>query len=403
MKRLALTRKAIWCGAVGSLLGMITALNFLPIQPMGYLATTSIVASPARLASLQSHVITPQTVLAEPNSIAILGFKVSTNDPNQPEELAARDGMSSLQTGVISCYSNQMPAVSDLSSVIETASQVAILEVDQTDELRKLRQDRWRREVAQHSLIQVQQELANYHPESQQGFVRLDPIQETDNDSQANATDISVLGPPRANETDEGSEKVVEPSPPNLPFHSAGFRAGNGEVVELESLRDQLTNSIETLDKEIAAQMRALEKSSEHARGLLEITKQWSVQPVAGRVSLDKAIGLILIGFTCWLGVGFFYLWLARGGGSNPLSVAVWLERLGVPHYGTWSSLPNIPVELEVESDSNFASMRLNRWLEWLSLTLAIWIAVRFAIDPNWRLLILDQPLSGLSRLFSQI
>lgn len=431
-----LIRKAGWCGAVAGLLSMLIALNFIPIQSVAFLLTTRVVGSHERIAALAR---TQQELRQEPSQRFFLSVSptIASNPP-----VSATTNLEATQVAV---FAKHLVPPTELQDLLESGSQV---EDSSTRELQQiaalLRQNQWKHESLLHSLSELEKEL-----EAKLSLTRANsdsgnawsyhPLTPTTPDAAEDPT--SPLGRPVPNQVAEDTSNRVSQTnepPANAPFLSASYHAQPEAVGELESLRDRLLEELGDLEEHLAQLRQNQLRMSDEAHGILEVTGDWKVRPIGGRVRLSQALGLIGVGLASWVAVAILYYWLARGRGANPRSVALWMERAGIPFQGVWSTqTPSTIREMKVDSSTSsvshpasspltlssphfigptdstlathepsiqtepcFASIRLQRVLESTLMLMLVWAAIRFAVDPHWRLLTLDQPLAGLSRLF---
>ncbi len=361
--------RATWFGGVVSLLVMVTMLNVIPLQPIQYLSAVRI-TGPHRLQELDLEQLS-QVDDSDRTKARIVAIK-----PIKPT-----DGQSS-NSLIVDVYfvGHHRIAESDLFQKFQTLASSQFPPIRDEETERELRWANWRKEVLKHSIAQIRQEISD--------------AVELPSDRFANPS------------TQDGLASGMQIEPIKSPFQVASVRTNESELSELHNLESDLLGQFRSVEENLAYLTDAGLRSQLASTKLALLPNSIRALPRSGKVEPQQIVGLLIMGLASWLLVGWIYLYVARGGGSDPRLVAKWLERLSVPYAGSVNWTGRLGSN-ESHEDGLHELEQKTTWyfhgLEYVVLLLGLWVVVRFSLDPHWRILLLDQPLSGLARLCREI
>ena len=402
----------MWLGSVGAILSMILALNIIPLQSVGYVVSVQVIASPQRLKQLfeesRKQADSAKSVddrlldIHEENASNLQYLGIGSTTDTTSKSKSHKDFLPVR----FMCFAGQLPRESELLAFMQGLSKPVRPETP-SDLEKDLRWAKWNIESLEHSLALLQEDVGDISVQEEKSpeFPMLasesDPNEEGQ-DLPIEATNpLGPLGAPIAQSSDSNGPQSEEPEVPTTPFVATGFQAIEDSEESTRKMISMLQDKIAYNQTIVAQCTETIQKNVENAMGVIALNGNWSVRPVAGRIELKQALGLLLIGITTWGALAWMYFWVARSGGSNPIDVIAWLERSGIPYIGP-SKLLDRTLLAQSDEESK-GSIWMNSIFEWMLLALGLWIAFRFAVDGNWRTLIIDQPLCALGKLFARI
>lgn len=401
----ALLGRSAWCGLVCALAAVITTVNLLPPAGVGYKVTSQILVSPKRFERLKQELKKSTPTAAE---ATLLDIKLLDDAPT-------RRMANPQESQVLLQVSSQWPqrtSAQRLQKWLQTISTVDERALSSHEAARAQRFARWE--------VQVREQYLNQHREALLAKRATDAEPDTDavvgSTSSKYASNIKLASnstQPRVKFATLGESKSpvgeVENTSP-APSVESSLELTAPQAGEDESPSDEYEKQLQA---ELAT-ARAIEQNvtgevtnqAVQVSGKLVLAGPGRVSAIPDRLPRNQVLSIIILA----LAVGALGGWVnhrAQSGGTfSAADVSRNLQLLGLPVLGN-VILPTNELEgVEGEVNRRFTDVR--RWLMQQCLALAelivlFWclaILIRMVLDPLWRGLVWEDPLSALARLF---
>lgn len=398
----ALLGRSVWCALVWALVAVITVVNLLPPANVGYKVTNQVLVSGKRFEQLQHELKKSSTNASE---AVLLDVKLLDDaktrrlaDPNETQLLLQVTSQWSERTSAqrVQKWLNAISTVNERS-------------VAHSDMARMQRFARWEVQTRQQYLQQHRDALLakKAAADADAGLADASKSKYPSNIKLASNPDkpkvkFATLG--------EVQSSVKENAATSFDTPNGVLELSGPEAIEEASPSDEF-------EKQLRAELAAAEQIEKHASsqvstqaiqasGTLTLAAPGRVSAVPERMPRNQVLSIIILA----LAVGALGGWVnhrAQSGGTfSALDVSRNLQLLGLPVLGN-VVLPTSELEgMEGEVTRRFTDVR--RWLMQQCLALAellllFWclaILIRMVLDPLWRGLVWENPLSGLARLF---
>ncbi len=388
-------RRCAWAGTLFSVLAMICALNMIPLQSIGFLVTTPVIASPSRLLALRAQMPSPGETTKEAKELRLIAIRSDVGDKTKAGNTVGAE----LLAAQLQFQSGRLPNKAEVEDWLQAASDLPHASFRNEDTAKRYRWAKWRKDALTHSLqvLELDSEAEALHENST--LASLEPMLEHEL-LESSKSQLASLGPPQPNlekKAGTAAQKVEASTDSSRePFKVASVPMSKQPDLA-PSLREQLRLELQSIESELSQLESVRRVEGKSTDDVLAISRSIVTRPMGERIPMSRAAGLLAIGITSWFGMAWFYWYLSNRGGSNPHHVIAWLERVGVPLIG--SPFPDALASSEEEEKAK----RVCNILEWMVLFFGLWAAIRFASDPMWRMLLLEQPLAALARLFAKL
>lgn len=399
----ALLGRSVWCGMVCALVAVITVVNILPPAGVGYQVTNQILVSPKRFELLQQEL-----KKSAPSSTEATLVDVKLLDEVKTQRLAnQQESQVLLQVSSQWTERTTAPRVQKWLNAVSTVDERA---VSHSDAARVQRFARWE--------VQVRQQYLQQHREAL--------LAKKISEAEANADSLADSAKPKL---PANIKLASNPDKPKVKFATLGeiknsvgensaSQSANDGTLELsgpepvedaspsddfeKQLRDELEQA-RRVEQDVAGE---LVSQAAQASGKLTLTKAGRVTAIPERMPRNQVLSIIVLA----MAVGALGGWVnhrAQSGGSfRAVDVSRNLQLLGLPVLGKVSLPTSELAGVEGEVTRRFTDVRrymMQQCLALAELMLLFWclaILIRMVLDPLWRGLVWENPLSGLARLF---
>ncbi len=403
----AIVAKSAWCGLVFSLAVVITVLNVLPPIPVGYRVTSQVLASPQRVEALKKQLVQHRETLASLKDIedeshpecVLVSVRVLDDQSKSKARRPANWQVGSehdhdVLLEVVSQW-KQRTTTGKVHRWLEELTKADNRVARQVDSGRSERFSRWEVQVQQHYLKQFRQSQARLAEAAQQ-------------DSQSESDGTTDRVPTRLASMSTGTGKT-----PSATL-SATLASSPRSTIVTGNPSNSASEIEEALVRELE-QAAAREKSANvnvqqdvsRLSGSLTVSGSPRVHAAPGNIPTVLLFSMFILTVAS-AAIGGWANHRAHSGGTfYAEDVAATMQLLGLPILAS-VELPRTQLDgMDVAIQRRLSNYR--RWLVSKSLALSelillIWcmaITIRVVLDPLWRALLWENPLAGLSRLFT--
>lgn len=409
----ALLGRSVWCGMVWALVAVITVVNLLPPVSVGYKVTNQILVSPKRYELLQAELKKTHPTASD----AVL-LNVKLLDDAKTRRLA-NPNESQLLLQVTSQWPERTSALR-VHKWLNTISTIDHRTIAHSDVARIQRFARWEVQTRQIYLQQHRDALLA----SKAAAVDADTGNLADGAKSKYSSNIKLASNPDKPRVKFATLGAAKETASASTAESASNTAINGAASSSESglelsgpATGEDASPSDDFEKQLQQELEAARQVERHvntevatqalqASGKLTLAAPGRVSAVPERMPRNQVLSIIILA----MAVGALGGWVnhrAQSGGSfRAIDVGRNLQLLGLPILGN-VVLPTSELDgIEGEVTRHFTDVR--RWLMQQCLALAelmllFWclaILIRMVLDPLWRGLVWENPLSALARLF---
>ncbi len=411
----ALLGRSVWCGMVCAVAAVVTVVNLLPPAGVAYRVTNQIVVSPKRYDLLKAELKKPQPSSTEATLINVRLLDESPHrriaDPNDSQVL--------LEVSSIWTSRTSMQRVQKWLGSISTLDEHAVSHIEAA---RVQRFARWEVETREQYLRQHREAL----------------LAKRNAESDSPASGLADAG---SSKYSSNIKLASSPNKPRLKFATlgAGSEAASDAAIDLSSstASTESTSSTSTegtlelsgpqgqedaspsdeFEKQLQIELDAARRAEQNvtsevanqamqASGKLTLAGSARVHAVPERMPRNQVLSIIVLAFAVGALGGWVNHRAQSGGTFRAVDVSRSLQLLGLPVLGNVQLPTSELAGIEGEVTRRFTDVR--RWLMQQCLALAelavlFWclaILIRMVLDPLWRGLVWENPLSGLARLF---
>ncbi len=410
----ALLGRSVWCGLVCALVAVITVVNLLPPASVGYRVTNQILVSPKRYELLQQEL-----TKTKPTSPEAVLLSVKLLDDAKSHRLAdPQDVQLLLEVSSQWPHRTTAPKVQKWLTTISTLDERAVSHLDTA---RAQRYARW--EVQTRQLYLQQHRDAMLAKRASAAAEKANALAETSTSKlPSNIKLASNPDKPRIKfaTLDETQGVELGGTQTSATTDSTVSTGTSGAAGSLELSGNGVAEDASPSDefeKQLEAELDAARKLEQNvtsevvnqalmASGKLKLAGKGRVSAVPDRMPRNQVLSIIVLALAGGALGGWVNHRAQSGGSFSAVDVSRNMQLLGLPVLGNLS-LPTSEIEgVEGELTRRFTDVR--RWIMQQCLALAelmllFWclaIVIRMVLDPLWRGLVWENPLSGLARLF---
>ena len=397
--------RSVWCGLVCALAAVITVVNLLPPAHVGYQVTNQVLVSPQRYELLKQELKKPAPSSGEATllSVKLLDDKSSRlNKPHEDQVLVEVNSQWAARTSTPRLHK----WLNDISTLNERS-------LSNNEAARIHRFARWEVQVREHYLDQHRQALlakkASESDAARNDIADAAPSKFPSNIKLASSPTkprikFATLGESKPAEADKGTTGApVTPNEGALELIGPLTEEAPSPSDEFEKQLHQELEVAKRLEHDISG---AVTHQAIEASGKLTLAGVGRVSAMPDRIPRNQVLSIFVLALAAGALGGWVNHRAQSGGTYLAADVSRNLELLGLPMLGNVRLPSSELTGVEGEVSRRFVDVR--RWLMQQCLALAelvvlFWclaILIRLVLDPLWRGLVWEDPLSGLARLF---
>ncbi len=401
----ALLGRSAWCGMVCALAAVITVVNIMPPAAVGYKITTQIQVSPKRYEQLKQELQRAQPSSSE---AALMDIKL-LDDTTGLRRTQPQDSQVLLE---VSSYWGERTTAQRVHKWLNSISALNEQAVSHIEAARVQRFARWEVQTRQHYLNQYQ--LDRLSKKAAQAGTSAAEIAESTPPKYPNNIKLAsspskprvkfaTLGESKSEEAEANQAPVESTADSSLELNSAQPTEDKSPSDAYEQLLQAELEAAKKIEQDVSSEVAS---QAAKASGKLTMIRAGRVSAVPDRMPRNQVLSILVLAVAMGALGGWVNHRAQSGGTYRAVDVSHNLQLLGLPVLGN-VHLPTSELA-GIEGEITRRVVDVRRWLMQQCLALAelvvlFWclaILIRLVLDPLWRGLVWENPLSGLARLF---